>query len=186
MLMFFYYQPNSRKEERVNRKTRSGLGLGLLLIIIGGWFLAVQFVPSIGDWFSSIFEWPVYIIGAGICFLFFALITAEPGLAVPGSIIGGIGGLLYYQNATGDWDSWSFAWSLIPGFVGIGVLLMALLGEGGKSGFRSGLTLVFISLVLFLIFGSFFGANPLGKYWPILLIALGFWLLIQPVIRKWR
>jgi len=168
----------------MNRKTRSNLGVGLVLILIGGWFLAVQFVPSLGDWFGSIFEWPVYIIGAGICFLVFGLVTGTPGLAVPACIIGGIGGVLFFQNATGNWESWSYAWALIPGFVGIGVMLAALLGEGGKAGFRSGFTLIFISLVMFLIFGSFFGSNPLGMYWPFLLIALGLWMLVQPLFKK--
>jgi hypothetical protein len=168
----------------MNRKTRANIGIGLLLILVGGWVLVVQFVPNLGSWFGSFFDWPVYIIGAGICFLIFGLVIGVPGLAVPACIIGGIGGLLFYQNATGDWDSWSYAWALIPGFVGVGVMLAALLGEGGKTGIRSGLTLVFISMVMFLIFGAFFGANPLGIYWPFLLIALGIWMLIQPLFRK--
>jgi hypothetical protein len=168
----------------MSRKTRSNLGVGVLLILIGGWFLAVQFLPNLGDWFWDLFDWPVYIIGAAICMLVFGLIVGAPGMAVPACIVGGIGGLLYYQNATGDWDSWSYAWALIPGFVGVGAMLSSLLGEGGKGGFRSGLTLVFISLVMFLIFGSFWGANPLGAYWPVLLIALGVWMLIQPLFKK--
>jgi hypothetical protein len=168
----------------MNRKSRSTLGIGLILILIGGWFLAVQFIPQLGSWFRGVFDWPVYIIASGICFLLLGLVIGEPGFAVPGSIISGIGGLLYYQNATNNWESWSYAWALIPGFVGIGVIIMALFGEGGKSGISSGLTLIFISLVMFLIFGSFFGANPLGIYWPFLLIALGIWLLLRSLFGK--
>ncbi len=168
----------------MDRKQRSSLGVGILLLLVGGWFLAVQFVPQLSSWFWQIFDWPVYIIGAGVLFLIFGLITRVPGFAVPASIIAGIGGLLYYQNVTNNWESWSYAWALIPGFVGIGVILMALFGDGGKNGFRSGLTLIFISLILFFIFGSFFGASPLGNYWPFLLIALGLWLLLQPVLKK--
>jgi hypothetical protein len=105
-------------------------------------------------------------------------------MAVPAVIVAGIGSILAYQNATGDWTSWSYVWSLIPGFVGLGVMLAALFGDGGREGFRSGLTLVFISAILFLIFSSIFGANPLGAWWPVLLIILGIWLLIQPLFRK--
>lgn len=170
----------------MDRKTRSSLGVGILLLLLGGWFLAVQFVPELGNWFWKVFDWPVYIIGAGVLFLLFGLIGGVPALSIPASIIAGIGGLLYYQNATNDWESWSFAWALIPGFVGIGIILMALFGEGGKSGFRSGITMIFISLIMFLIFGSLFGVEPLGIYWPFLLIALGIWLLIQPWLRKWK
>ena len=168
----------------MNKSTRSGLGIGVLLILIGGWMLAVQFIPGLGDWFWSIFDWPVYIIGVGLALFVFGLIIGAPGMAVPACIVGGIGGLLYYQNATGDWESWSYAWALIPGFTGVGVMLTSLLGEGGKSGFRSGLTLTFIGLVLFLIFGAMFGANPLGNLWPLLLIALGIWMLIQPLFKR--
>jgi hypothetical protein len=173
-------------EVAMDKKTRSNLGIGLLLILIGGWFLAIQFIPQFGSWFREIFDWPLYIIGGGLLFLVLGLISGEPGLVIPASIFSGIGGLLYYQNATNNWESWSYAWALIPGFVGIGVLIMALLGEGGKGGIHSGVTLIFISLVMFLIFGSFFGANPLGIYWPFLLIALGLWMLLQPFIKKWR
>lgn len=168
----------------MSRKTRTNLGIGILLVLIGAWFLAVQFLPDLGKWFWGFFDWPVYIIGAGFCLFIFGLVIGAPGMVVPACIVGGIGGILYYQNATGDWDSWSYVWALIPGFTGVGGMLASLLGEGGKTGFRSSLTLVFISLVMFLIFGSFFGANPLGMYWPVLLIALGLWLLAQPLFKR--
>jgi hypothetical protein len=168
----------------MDRKMRSNLGIGVLLLLIGGWMLTVQFLPNIGEWFWGFFDWPVYIIGAGAAMLIFGLIVGAPGMAIPACIVGGIGGLLFYQNTTGDWDSWAYAWALIPGFTGIGTLLASLLGEGGKTGLRSGLTLIFISLVLFLIFGAIFGANPLGIYWPFLLIALGIWMLVQPFFKR--
>ncbi len=168
----------------MDRKTRSSLGIGLLLVLIGGFFLAVQFLPNFGNWFWHIFDWPVYIIGVGVCLLVFGLVIGEPGMAVPACIVAGIGGILFYQNATGDWESWAYVWALIPGFTGVGGMLASLLSGGGKSGFRSSLTLVLISLVMFLVFGALFGANPLGMYWPFLLIALGVWMLIQPLFKK--
>ena len=166
------------------RKNRSSLAFGLLLILLGGWFLVVQFVPSLKDWMAAYFDWPFYIIGVGVLLLFFGLVAGAPGMAVPACIVGGIGGILYYQNLTGDWESWSYIWSLIPGFVGVGVLLTALLGEGGREGVRGGLWLIFISLVLFAIFGSFLGAGPLSVYWPVLVILFGIWILVQPLLRR--
>ena len=168
----------------MSRKTRSNFAVGVMLILVGGWFLAVQIMPDLNDWFWSIFEWPLVIIGVGIFLLIFGLLAGTPGLAVPASIIIGIGAILAYQNATSDWVSWSYIWTLIPGFVGVGVMLSSLLGEGGREGFRSGLSLLFISAILFLIFSSIMGANPLGDWWPILLILLGLWLLIQPLFRR--
>jgi hypothetical protein len=155
-----------------------------MLILIGGLFLAMQLMPELSDQFWSYFDWPFVIIGVGACLLIFGLLAGAPGMAVPAAIVAGLGGIFAYQNATGDWTSWSYIWSLIPGFVGLGVMLSALLGDGGREGFRSGLTMVFISAVLFLIFSSIFGANPLGAWWPVLLIVLGIWLLIQPLFRK--
>jgi hypothetical protein len=168
----------------MSRKTRSNFAVGIMLILIGGLFLTMQLMPSLSDWFWSTFDWPFVIIGVGICLLIFGLLAGAPGMSIPASIVTGIGGILAYQNATGNWESWAYVWALIPGFVGIGVMLSALLGEGGREGFRSGLTLVFISAILFLIFSSIMGANPLGAWWPILLIILGLWLLIQPLFRR--
>jgi hypothetical protein len=172
------------KEELMSRKTRSNLALGIMLILIGGLFLAMQIMPELSDKFWSIFDWPFIIIGVGVFLLIFGLLAGTPGMAVPATIVAGIGGILAYQNATGQWESWAYAWSLIPGFVGVGVMLSALFGEGGSEGFRSGLTLLFISAILFLIFSSIMGANPLGAWWPVLLIILGLWLLIQPLFRR--
>lgn len=168
----------------MNKATRSSLAVGIMLILVGGLFLALQLMPDLSERFWDIFDWPFVIIGIGACLLIFGLLAGAPGMAVPAMIVAGLGGIFVYQNATGDWTSWSYIWSLIPGFVGLGVMLSALLGEGGREGFRSGLTLVFISAILFLIFSSIFGANPLGAWWPVLLIILGIWLLIQPFFRK--
>ena len=165
-------------------KDRSTLGAGLFLILLGSTFSAFQFVSGLDTWFWSVFSWPFIVIGVGVFLLMLGLLIGAPGLAVPACIVGGIGGLLYYQNATGDFDSWSYTWALIPGFVGVGVILAALLGEGGKGAIRSGLTLVFISVVMFLVFGAFWGFRPLGNYWPVLLIAIGLWLIVKPFLKK--
>ena len=167
----------------MNKKTRSSLVFGFLMILIGGWFLAVQIIPGL-NWFWNIISWPMIIIGVGVFLLLLGLILGAPGMAIPACIVGGIGGLLYWQNATGNWESWSYAWTLIPGFVGAGLMLASLLGEGGKENFRVGAWMSFISLIVFVVFGAFFGANVLGTYWPVLLIAFGLWILIQPLFRR--
>ena len=100
---------------------------GLIMILIGAWFLAVQFVPGMRSWVSG--SWPLSIIGVGAIFLVAAIASNVPGLVIPAFIIGGIGSLLFYQEATGDWDSWAYAWSLIPGFVGLGLLFFSMLAK---------------------------------------------------------
>lgn len=167
----------------MKKKTRSNIAFGLILILIGGWFLAVQLVPDLG-WFWEYVSWPVIIIGVGVFLLLLGLILGEGGMAVPACIVGGIGGLLYWQNATGNWESWSYAWALIPGFVGVGLMLSALLGEGGREDFRVGVWMSMISLIVFAILGNFFGLSMLATFWPILLIVFGVWILIQPLFKS--
>ena len=107
----------------------------------------------------------------------------EPG------IISGIGLILYYQNATGDWQSWAYVWALIIVFVGIGVFLANLFKGKVRQAFEEGGPPFMTGAIMFLIFGSIFraafGQSPLlGDYWPVLLMALGLWLLIRPFFRR--
>src|SRR6185369_16290546 len=111
--------------------------------------------------------------------LIFGLIVGAPGLAVPAAILAGLGGIFYYQQTYHDASSWSYMWTLIIGFIGVGVILQGLLGEDTAHNIRRGLNLMVVSAVLFLIFSSFLGGwQILGNYGPaILLILLGIWVL---------
>lgn len=163
----------------MNRTRRSSLAAGVLLILLGAWFLAMQLVPGMG----TLFSWPWIIIAVGAVLLLIGLASGAPAMAIPACIVGGIGGLLYWQNVTGNWESWAYAWTLIPGFVGLGIILAGLLGDDHGE-IQGGAWLVAISLVLFLAFGSFFGALGLiGPYWPVLLILLGLMMLLRPFSR---
>jgi peptidoglycan/LPS O-acetylase OafA/YrhL len=104
-------------------------------------------------------------------------------MCVPAVILAGLGGLFYYQMQTGDWTSWSYMWALIPGFVGIGIILSALLERKWHS-MKAGFDLVFISAVLYLVLASIFGGlTLLGPYGPaVLLILLGVYILIRGAI----
>jgi len=165
----------------MDRGRRSSLAGGLVLILLGTWFLVAQFVPGL----QIVVSWPLIIVGAGMLLLVIGLLTGVPEMAVPACIVGGIGGLLYWQNATGNWDSWAYAWTLIPGFVGAGVILAGLLGGKLRRSVREGGGLVLVSLVLFAIFGSFFGAlGMVGDYWPVFLIALGLLLLFRSLLHS--
>ena len=128
----------------------------------------------------------MWTIGAGLLVFIIGLLTGAPGMAVPASIIAGIGGILYYQNQTGDFGSWSYMWALIPGFVGIGTILAGLLGENTRRNLGHGLNLIVISVVLFLVFGTFFGGlSILGDYGvAVILILLGLYILIRGFLRS--
>lgn len=169
----------------MSRTKRSRLVLGLILVLAGAGLLAFQLVPGLDVWFNVRFEWPLIIVGVGVLMLFLGLLFGTPDMAVPATVVGGIGGLLYWQALTGRWESWAYAWTLIPGFVGLGVLLAGLFGSNTRDSIREGLRTILVSLVLFAIFGSLFGAlGFLGNYWPVLLILLGLLFLVQALTRR--
>lgn len=171
----------------MSRQKRSDLVIGLFLLLIGAWFMAVEFnlLPGISEIMNIEYQWPLVVIGVGGLLFLLGLLARSPGLSVPACIVGGIGGILYWQNITGQWGSWSYLWSLIPGFVGVGIILSTLLGGETRRGYASGLRLILISVVLFVIFLMMFsGQANIVQYWPVLVILLGIWIIIQAAIRK--
>jgi len=168
------------------KQNRSNLALGIILLVVGGWLLVTRQVPAVQEWLDANSTGAVYTIAAGLLILLIGLITNAPGMAVPASIVAGIGGILYYQEANSAYQTWSYMWTLIPGFVGVGSILAGILGENSRRNFKSGLRLLFISGVMFVIFGSFLGGLPiLGEFGlPIILIALGLYVLARGFMRN--
>jgi LiaI-LiaF-like transmembrane region len=171
----------------MDRRRRSGLVGGIILILLGLGFLAGQ----LGLWsWAGPLSWPLILVGIGAAMLIIGLLVGEPGMAVPACVVAGIGGILYWQNSTGMWETWAYVWTLIPGFVGIGTILTGLF-EWKWETIRGGIWLVVISAILFAIFSSIFapmfgGKSYLGQWWPLLLILLGVLTLLEAVTRGMR
>jgi ABC-type branched-subunit amino acid transport system permease subunit len=141
-------------------------------------------------WADQEFTWPVSILLVAVGLLVIGALTGTADMLVPASIVGGIGGILYFQNAgVLTWESWSFLWTLIPGFVGVGVFLAGLLKWNRKE-MGDGLQSLLVSAVLFLVFGSLignvFGYVPFTSYLPILLIVLGIYLFVRAILKGAR
>jgi hypothetical protein len=103
------------------------------------------------------------------------------GFAIPGSIIGGVGLILLFQNITHHWESMSYFWTLIIMFVGAGIYIMGMYG-GDANHKQSGLRVMKIGLILFIIFGAFFEMifSSFGNIiFPVLLIILGAYLVLN-------
>jgi hypothetical protein len=165
----------------MNQNQRKGIVGGVIFVLLGLLFLASELLPQT----FAFWEWPFIIIGLGGVFLLWAILAGTGGLAVPGAILTGIGGILYYQNLTGDWASWSYIWALIPGFVGLGVIISGIIDGNIKEAFTGGLTLLMISGVLFFAFGSALGLeHELIQYWPVLLIVLGLIALVRVIFSQ--
>ena len=149
------------------------------------------------------------IVGARNWFFLASLVIIIPGITlvvvgflrvgavatIPGGIVTMLGVVLAYCNSTGDWPFWAYGWSLVVPFgIGLGMYLQAL-RDRDQHALRSGRTLLFISLIIFLIgfvlFESILGISgrdyfgPVGKAaLPVLLILVGIILLVRSVQRS--
>jgi hypothetical protein len=159
------------------------VALGVVFILAGLAFFALRLIP--GFILSETAVWPLIIIGSGLALFIIGVFVEAPDMAVPACIVAGVGGILYWQNMTGDWGSWAYMWTLFPGFAGVGIIIAGLMAERGSHAFWNGVSSIVSSMIMFLIFGSFFGAFVgLGTYWPLLLVAAGLILLLRSVFDR--
>lgn len=162
-------------------QTRSNAGPwigGTLLIAFGLFAMAGRILNGV-DWG---FLWPFAIIGIGA--LFFAAMFSggkgTAGFAIPGSIVGGIGLVLLYQNIAQHWESMSYFWTFIIFFVGTGIYIMGWY-SGDESQKKSGTGVMKVGLILFVIFGAFFEmifSSFNSLLFPVLLIVLGVYIIL--------
>ena len=173
----------------MDKKNRTQLVLGLLLILVAGWLIATRIKPDLANILHLTFDWPMWVMFAGIALLVIGLLVGEPDMAIPACIVAGIGGILYYQNATNNWESWAYMWTLIPGFVGVGKILSGIIGGDFMACLREGLKLLLICAIMFTIFATIFDAwtifGSYSAYVPIaLLFVLGIWLIVRGSMRN--
>lgn len=164
---------------QTNRSNTGALIAGTILILFGLVALAGQVFRSV-DWG---FFWPFVVIGFGALFFvaMFAGGKQAAAFAIPGSIVGGIGLILLFQNLTGRWESMSYFWTLILMFVGLGIYIMGTYGSDPNQK-RSGLGVMKVGFILFIIFGAFFEMifSSFGNLiFPVLLILLGSYLVLR-------
>jgi hypothetical protein len=157
------------------------VGLGLLFLVQQG--LGID----IGR-----FGWPLFVIlpGLGMLVAFAFAPRSAAGLAIPGCVVTTIGLILAVQNTFNLWQTWAYAWTLIPAAVGIGLRLQSeQLGQPramqvGMRMFESSLLgfLMFLVLFEFVLDLSHFANGVLrSMLGPALLILAGVYLLV-----RWR
>jgi hypothetical protein len=169
-----------------SKSKRGDIAGGIILVLLGAIFLAWQLMPNVfSDILGVNFTWPLLIVGMGAVFLLAGIITLEGGFLVPASILGGIGGILYYQNTTGDWASWAYIWAIIPGLVGLGLLLGSFIDRSMGDARKVGFVMLLISLGVTTVLGAFFTNNIGFDYaWPIIMILAGVIFLFQGIFRR--
>lgn len=156
----------------------------VVLIGLGVLFLAGQ-IFDVGGILG--FIWPLFVLAPGAVFLYFAYTGGknQAGLAVPGMVISGTGLILFYQNMTGHWESWAYAWSLYPLFVGLALTYMG--GRTGDNGtLKTGQGLVRWSGIAFIVLALLFEVIIFGQggffnnlALPVLLIGVGIFMLFR-------
>jgi hypothetical protein len=174
------------------RRNGAGIALGVVLVVVGLFYLVVQ-VAAVD---LSSFGWPLFVIIPGVTLLIVGMISLGSGAAIPGGILTMVGLVLAYQNSTGHWTSWAYAWALVaPGGVGLGLFLQGLRERNGNL-IRQGRSLMFIAALIFMVGFVFFesilnisGINdqPVVKAaLPALFIVIGILLLARSISNSRR
>ncbi len=169
----------------MNTADRRSTVTAIILIGLGVMFLAFNTIPGLG----LDRTWPVifFVVAAGFYLPPIVWSSERRGLAglfIPGSVLLTLGLIFFYNTLTADWESWAYAWTLIPGGVGLGLALAARTGGWGHGTMWVGIWLIAGSVTVFAFFGALFGGPALRSLGPILLIAGGGLLLLRSLM--WR
>jgi len=163
---------------------KGNIAAAFILILLGAWFLSIEVVPAIKAFAYGADTWPIAILGIGGLFALVGLVSWSPGLMIPAAIISTVGGLLYWQNATGRWESWAYAWALIIIGVGVGILLAGLMSRD-RGALIGAMWVILIGVVNFVVFGAFLGGGTIiQQYWPVAIIVVGLVVLLSGLFRK--
>ena len=148
----------------------SDIIIGLALIIMGVLFLSDNFGYLDLD-FAVL--WPLVLIAAGGGFwIGYFQNRKNYGMLMPGTILI-VYGLIFWFCAENGWYQMHYLW---PGFMigpGLGFFMLYLFGEKEKgllipAGILTGLGLIF-----------FVGFSDFSSYWPVILIAVGLYLIYK-------
>ena len=151
-----------------NTTGRSNLFSGILLILLGVILFLGQFVYL--HWYDS---WPLLIIGIGVLFLAgFALDLTNYGLLMPASILLITGTLFLYLDRT-TWHNMSYLWPTFILAPGIGFIFMFFFGPAKNHLWFPGILLITIAALFYAEQWDYL------RYWPVLLILLGIYLLVE-------
>ncbi len=183
-------------QARVSAQRWGGLTvLGTVLVIVGvGWFVLRELRIDPFEAISGA-GWPYFVIIPGVALLLASLVPAAPrgvGFAIAGSIVTTVGTVLLYQQTTGHWTSWAYAWALVgPGAAGLGMLVYGLI-FGQRDLLAAGARLVAIAGAIFAVGYWYFetvfstGRAPveLREWWPVVVVGVGLTALLAGFLSR--
>lgn len=166
------------------------LAIGAVLVLIG----LVLFAAQLLDFQLSEIGWPFFIILAGIGILLFGLFMGgESGIVIGGTITTTVGLVLLFQDTTGRWESWAYAWALVgPAASGLGLAMWGMrTGNGndvrnGTWGLLGGLAIFVIGFLFFEGVIGISGQRLALPEWllPVAVIAIGLVVLGRGLLER--
>ncbi len=126
-----------------------------VVLVLGG--LALFAARAFDLDLLSMLGWPSIVIGIGLVMLVIGLLFArEEGMVVGGTVATTVGLVLWYQNQTGNWATWAYAWALVgPAASGLGLVLWGI-SSGDMKTARRGTWAMLGGLAIFAIGFLFF------------------------------
>ena len=172
---------------------RNAIVAGIVLIAIGAIAWAMNATGTDPSTWLGGSGWTLFILIPGaVLFIGGLLARDEPavGLTIAGSIIMTVAAMLFVMDRTGHYEAWAYAWTLIPGAAGIGVLIHGFKTDD-RAKIGAGSRLILISLAMFAVGAWFFetvfqtGAVPFGidAFWPLVLVVIGVVVIALAVLR---
>ena len=170
--------------------------LGGVLIAIGLVAFAMQQTGiDVTDWLGGS-GWTLFILVPGVALLLAAIVAEDgpaQGLTTAGAIVTTVGGLLLYQDQTGNYESWAYAWALIPMAVGASLIVHGLrvgrpdlVGVGARMVAILGVVLVAGAWYFESIFRTGRVPFDLGDAWPLAIVGVGVIVLLYSLLKPAR
>jgi hypothetical protein len=170
------------------------LAVGGLLVAVGLVAFAMQRTGvEFRDWLDGS-GWTLFIIVPGAALLVAAALAAggaAQGLTTAGAIVSTVGLLLLYQDRTGHYESWAYAWALIPMSVGASLMVHGvrvarrdLITFGARMIAIMGAILVVGAWYFETVFKTGQVPFDLGEAWPLILVAVGALVLLSTLFRS--
>ncbi|MGD9739331.1 MAG: hypothetical protein AB7O56_12845 [Bauldia sp.] len=160
------------------RQNQASVWIAIALIAVGAFF----FIVEVFNIRLGIAWWPLLFLLPGLAMIAwaFSMRTVNSGLAVSGANLATLGGIFLYQTASGNWESWTYIWTLFP--LATGVALMAAGNRNGdetltRSGLESARWGGIAFVVGVVIFEVFIFGGLIGYIIPLVLVAIGGFIL---------